>query len=323
MSRSPPLPRSLYIETTSRCNSACRTCPRGLFGGETGRDLTLEEFRSLCGSFSLERAVLHGIGEPLLNPQIFEMVSLLKGRGCHVLFNSNALLLDGRRRRGLLESGLDELRVSLDGATPQTYERVRGIPHFGRVVGNLRALIRERGARRTPKVSLWIMAMKENVHELPEWVRLAAEIGVDEVHLQRLVTFGRGLATRDQSLMDSEEAGKWIGEAEAAARELGLPFTASGLELPEESLRSRKVDRPWSSCRRPWTLSYITAAGDVLPCCIAPFVVRDLASLRMGNLFEEEFRRIWTGSKYREFRRRLLSDDPPESCAHCGTGWSL
>jgi len=72
--------------------------------------------------------VLHGIGEPLLNTELSEIISYLKAAGKYVLFNSNATLLNARWRQALIDSQLDEYRVSLDATTPESYAAVRGKP---------------------------------------------------------------------------------------------------------------------------------------------------------------------------------------------------
>ncbi|HXJ83674.1 MAG TPA: hypothetical protein VMS64_33915 [Candidatus Methylomirabilis sp.] len=70
--------------------------------------------------------MLHGIGEPLLNPQIFDIVVHLKTRVASVLFNSDAISPTPARARRLIEGGLDELRVSMDAATPSRSTRCFG-----------------------------------------------------------------------------------------------------------------------------------------------------------------------------------------------------
>ena len=75
----PTLPRTLYLETTNRCDSECQTCIRTFNTLEPPKDLTLAEVQQIVEQFPvLERVVLHGIGEPLLNKQIFEIVAYLK-----------------------------------------------------------------------------------------------------------------------------------------------------------------------------------------------------------------------------------------------------
>jgi MoaA/NifB/PqqE/SkfB family radical SAM enzyme len=134
----PSLPRSLYLEATSRCNSLCETCILTFGGREPQKDLAWEEFRQVADQFpTLERVLLHGIGEPLLNCDLVRMIVHLKERGATVLFNSNVITLSPRLRWQLIESGLDELRVSLDATTPPTCARVRGVDAYPKVVANL------------------------------------------------------------------------------------------------------------------------------------------------------------------------------------------
>ena len=122
----PPLPRSLYVETTSRCNSKCQTCILTFGGREPAEDLTWSQFRQIVDQFPvLERVLLHGIGEPLLNPDLARMVAHLTGRGAAVVFNSNAISLSPTRAVALIDSGLHELRVSRSSSrsSPRRAER--------------------------------------------------------------------------------------------------------------------------------------------------------------------------------------------------------
>src|SRR5215470_14081026 len=112
------LPRSIYIEPTSRCNEFCQQCPRTLLSREDDRDLTYDDFRKIVDQFPiLERVVLHGLGEPLLNKELPRMVAYLKARGTYVLFNSNGIALTAKRGQQLIDAGLDEYRLSMDGAS--------------------------------------------------------------------------------------------------------------------------------------------------------------------------------------------------------------
>ena len=132
--------------------------------------MTFAEFTGLVDQFpDLERAVLHGIGEPLLNKDLGPMISYLKQRNVRVVFNSNAVLLTSSKQTELIESGLDEIRVSCDGSTPETYEKMRGIDKFPLILRNVEALLKRRRQMNahSPKVSLWMTGVKDNIHELP------------------------------------------------------------------------------------------------------------------------------------------------------------
>lgn len=327
-----PLPDGLYLEVTNRCNLRCRSCLQYRGMKEGPKDLSLDEVRRIGEQIpGTRRVVLHGVGEPLLNEELAPIIHYWKDRRAYLLFNTNALLLNRGWAERLIQAGLDELRVSLDAATEQTYARIRGARRFNRVVENVAALVRARQAarRRNPKVSLWMVGTRENVGDLPEMIRLASRIGIDEVYLQRLVYptdgAGYGLASRQKSVTDpAERIFDLLRESVALSRQLDVPLRASGLGPPAESLRSRsKEGAPWRRCQRPREVAYITAWGNVLPCCISPFATWNYEALILGNVFAEPFERIWTGSKFQEFRRKQQSLYPPDWCIGCGVDWSL
>ena len=125
-----------------------------------------------------------------------------------------------------------------------------------------------------------------------------------------------------RALQEREE--QLIGEAEALARSAGIALKASGLTNPRASLGGATLDRrPWAGCQRPWTLSYVTANGHVLPCCISPWTATDYAGAILGNALTEDFASIWNGERYQRFREVFESDTAPDPCRGCGLRWSI
>ena len=325
-------PVCLYLETTNRCNLLCVTCPRTYEQLEPEADMPWDLFTSIVDQLpGLQRAVLHGVGEPMLVKNLARMVRYLKDRGVYVLFNTNGTLLTEKSGRAMIAAGLDELRVSLDAANAASYQAVRGKNFFDRILRNVRNFraLQVREGHETPRVSAWLTGLKETLAELPEFVRVAADIGVKEVYLQRLVFFAEnsiGLARPDQALYEhlSREEAHHVEAAEALAKSLGLRFSASGAAAePGMSLKRQDDDTPWSMCRRPWTVMYVTANGRALPCCIAPFSQRGYENYTLGDATQDSLRSIWNGAAYASFRESLLSDAPPAACAGCGLRWSL
>ena len=326
------LPRNLYIEVTNRCNLKCRACLLYRGSWESARDVTLDELVRITEQLpQLERIALHGIGEPLLNVALPDMIRHLKNRDAFVFFNSNGILLDENRQHELINAGLDELRISLDAANHQDYKAMRNSDRFEQIISNLRSFIKRmrRLQVNRPALSLWYLGTLENINALPDFVRLAAKIGVNQVYLQRLVYFhdddGYGLATSNNTLMTSDgRVRQRVEQGQHLAKQLGVQFNASGLTSPLESVRSEtRSNHPWKGCFRPTSLMYITANGNVLPCCISPFATSDYASIILGNVFETPLKEIWRGSKYRAFRKSHQTANPPKSCRGCGNLWSL
>ena len=326
------MPVCLYLEVTNRCNLLCETCPRTFEALEPPADMSMELFRHIVDQVpDVRRVVLHGVGEPMLVKHLPDMIRHLKapGKNTHVLFNTNGTLLAPKKHREIIDTGLDELRVSLDAAEAATFLKVRGKDMFDRIVRNVSAFTNLQGAigAQKPLVSLWLTGLKETVDQLPEFVRLAARIGVKEVHLQRLVfdDAGFGLARLDSSLFESTRAEEEaiIAEATAIGTALGVTLDASGATEPGLSLKQQAGEKPWATCRRPWSLMYFTAHGRALPCCIAPFSARGYENYTLGDATQQSLRDMWNSPAYQGFRTALVSEQPPKPCQGCGLRWSL
>jgi len=325
-------PVCLYLEVTNRCNLLCTTCPRTFEDLEPPADMSWDLFTRVVDQIpKIARVVLHGVGEPMLVKHLPRMVRYLKDRGTYVLFNTNGTVLNEKNGRALIAAELDELRVSFDAANAKSYLAIRGKNYFNRILKNVRAFreLQERESHAKPRVSAWLTGLRETIEELPDFVRVAAETGVKEVHLQRLVFFKEnaiGLARPDQALYEqlSGEEAIHIDRAAALARTLGIEFSASGgASEPGISLKRSDNGSPWSLCRRPWTVMYFTANGRALPCCIAPFSQRGYENYTLGDATQQSLREIWTGPAYSDFRKALKSNTPPAACASCGLRWSL
>src|SRR5216684_6471158 len=156
------LPVCVYLETTNRCNLLCTTCPRTYAELEPPADMSWELFTSIVGQIpNLARAVLHGVGEPMLVKDLPRMVRYLKDRGTYVLFNTNGTVLNLRSGRALIAAELDELRVSLDAANAASFRAVRGKNYFDRILRNVRRFreLQEREGNDKPRVSLWLTGL--------------------------------------------------------------------------------------------------------------------------------------------------------------------
>ena len=283
----------------------------------------------------MQRALLHGIGEPLLNRDLPEMIHYLKQRQVEVVINSNGTRLTPAWQAALIDCGLDEFRCSIDVASDEAYTRIRGANLLPKLVAGLEGLVKQKAAAgaSTPRISIWCVATRENLGELPGLIRLAARCGVREVYVQRLVYFAQeaekqfGMA-RDKLAIFGKNQGleeEALAACTQLSAELGIEFRASGARDPFNSLAAaRPADfAPWHECLRPWTTAYITANGNCLPCCIAPFATTHYQSLVMGNLFDQPYEQIWNGPKYQAFRLALQSEAPHEACRSCGVNWSL
>src|ERR1700693_299844 len=159
-------PVCLYLETTNRCNLLCTTCPRTYAELEPPADMSWKLFTSIVDQIPrLHRAVLHGVGEPMLVKNLPRMVRYLKDRGTSVLFNTNGTVLNEKNGRALIAAELDELRVSFDAANPQSYLAIRGKDYFNRILKNVRAFraLQEREGHTKPPVSALRTGLRETI----------------------------------------------------------------------------------------------------------------------------------------------------------------
>src|SRR5258705_3089984 len=280
-------PVCLYLEVSNECNLACKTCPITYAKVEEPAVLSLEQVKRLVSQFStVKRVVLHGVGEPLLNRELPTIISWLKEKEIYVLFNSNGTLINRRWREALIDSGLDEIRLSLDAANPETLAHVRGKQLFHVLIRNIKGLMALKLEREslTPLVSLWLTGLRETLNELPDFMRLPSSLGIARVYLQRLVYWegehNDQMARPEQSLFNSlrEEEEEIIRSGEELARKIGGSFEASGATSPAASLVSENEEQLWWACMRPWTLMYISARGVSFPAWFAPCSTKKLSS---------------------------------------------
>lgn len=313
------------IEPVGQCNLRCRMCPVQFRADGPPHGplafMAFDTFRRLLDEMpALEELHLQGLGEPLMHPRFFEMVRLAHARGVRVSTNTNLTLLSRRRARECVESGLAELHASLDGAHAETFERIRRRARFDKVTRHLRELLEVRRAlgAATPRVRLVMVAMRDNLHELPDVVELAAELGIGELFVQHLChDFGEEslpLAyapmrrfVDEQSLLHEDVARieTCFGRARERAAACGLD-----LRLPRtRPVAGSKVGR----CGWPWRGPYISYSGDAMPCCMV--ATPDRANL--GNMAEHGVAAVWGGERYGAFRAALASDSPPAVCRSC------
>jgi len=287
--------------------------------------MPLATFTRLVDEFGdIEHLHLQGLGEPMMHPQFFDMVAYAAARGIRVTTNSNLTLLNPRRAERCVQSGLDCLHISIDGAQAATYERIRVRGRFERVVKNLQLVLdtRARLESRLPHLKLVVVIMRQNLHELPELVRMAAGWQMEEIWVQHLChDFGETtlpaqyLSMRtfvdSQTLLteNPERIEQYFGAACQAAEELGIK-----LRLPRTQPRPHPAGTPGSQrCDWPSQRAYLSYQGYAMPCCMVSTPDR----INFGNMSEQGVAAVWTNDDYQSFRDQLNSEHPPELCRSC------
>jgi radical SAM protein with 4Fe4S-binding SPASM domain len=323
------LPSFVQIEPVGQCNLRCQMCPIQFRtdGPPYGPPafMPFDEFTRLVDQFEgLEELQLQGLGEPMMHPRFFDMVAYASGKGIKVSTNSNLTLLNARRAEQCVRSGLEWLHISIDGATAETYQRIRVRSRFERVVGNLAMLLeaRRRLGGERPHLRLVMVIMRQNLHELPDLVRLAQDWSMQAVHVQHLChDFGESSLpahyrpmrefVEAQTLLNEDplRIERYFGAARRAADKLGLE-----LRLPRTRPRPHPPGTPGRKrCDWPWSGAYLSYEGLAMPCCMVATPDR----INFGSMAERDVREIWNSESYEAFRDQLDSDEPPDICRSC------
>ena len=318
-----PGPLEAFFEVAARCNLHCQMCAinydsRYLPGSKRPPFLTPELFHRLEPIFpTLVRAYLFGLGEPLLNKHLVDYVTALSAAGVEVWFNTNATLIDDEKAEALARAGAGAITVSIDGATPETYERIRVGAKYSAVVRGIRALVRASRIYGVPKVDLSFVGMASNLHELPKLVEFAAEVGARGVHVEPLYSqiqhdLQEHYARENLGILGTETVDRHFGDAKERAAELGVNLVSrflSGTGSADYVERSRGANI-WWTCNEPWTSIWVTSAGEIRTCCIN--------ETSFGNVFEQPFAEIWNGAAFQSFRdQHRLRKETPVGCANC------
>jgi MoaA/NifB/PqqE/SkfB family radical SAM enzyme len=186
------LPYTFTVETTTFCNLQCVMCHHGNGAMPTRDHLDTAVIAPLSNFLAHAKWIeLYGVGEPLLSPSFWKSLEILPlGQGIHTTINSNGTLLTEEQIDRLLNSPLAQISISLDAASAETYRKIRGAD-FHLVIGNIRELVRRRnlGASRRLTILLNMTLMRENIEELPAFVDLAADLGVDGIVFWQMRAF--------------------------------------------------------------------------------------------------------------------------------------
>lgn len=189
-------PLTLAIESTAKCNLFCPMCPRENIYFPP-KDMELGLFKKIIdeGKEFLEFAVPYGVGEPLLNPEIYDMIAYCKELGVPSGISTNATVLTEEASRRLIDSGLDYIILAFDGASRETYEKYRKGADFEKVRANILTFLRVKKEMRSKIFSiLQMVRLDENRREIPDLIRMWRVDGIDEIRIKKDEVHNEGSA---------------------------------------------------------------------------------------------------------------------------------
>jgi MoaA/NifB/PqqE/SkfB family radical SAM enzyme len=264
----------IQIEITSRCQMQCIFCAhQGLKGQWVHGDLPWELY---CDAIvpelhHFELVYLQGWGEPMLHPHLWDMLDLAQRAGCRTGFTTNGARLTLDYSTRLLNTGVDILCISLAGASRETHAALRVGSRFDHLVTNIQTLTRlkaQRGSDR-PWLELHLLMTRANIHELPDFVELAARLGADEAVATNL-TYTPTPEADSLRAFNCYEPDPTYQEFVAHAQE---KVQASGIKF---RLYPLVKGEPLVGCdARPLETAFVNHMGYVTPCVYLGLSVKE------------------------------------------------
>jgi radical SAM family protein/iron-sulfur cluster protein len=276
--------QAIHIEVTNVCNLKCVMCPRNEMERPVGymKRATFERIVAQLEPHRriIERVALMGLGEPLLHDELEDFSRVAKRAKLPNLYTStNAALLDEKRAERILREGqFDRIIFSVDGASKETYEKLRVGARFEKVVGNIRRFLEMRGkGNQGPAATIQILVMAETENEVEQfcsdWLPLLGP--ADEILVKDVDTFGGQVDDRRLTL-----------SAEPEIR---------------------------TACPQLWKDLSISWDGLATVCCKDV-----LYKLAVANVEDTELSQIWRSSKWEGIRKAHASGNfSMEPCGGC------
>lgn len=307
-------PRQVYLGLTQKCDRTCDFCVSRTFAFDL---LCMVEVDRIIDELQGEVDViaLTGAGEAMMHPDFWAIFGRLRDGFPDATFKMNTSGLSLIRHSDrLLDYPIKSITVSLNATTPETYGSHVG-PGLKAVLTGIDRLVDARDRRSAVDVRLCLsmVLMGSTLPELPRMVRLAFELGVEEVQGIYLMIHDGQLAS-ESPWHDQAASNAWLDEAEETGRYLGvmtsLPprfgATAATSDHQHASLPTSHGHR----CTEVFTTAYIRPNGELTPC---PYFDTTIGDSRATD----SLLAVWHGSAYTGLRRDIVTGDLPAPCRSC------
>lgn len=283
-------PYYVEIHITNRCNSNCYFCNQKLFG-KNRSELTIDNFQYLVNHLSnmgVKAIRLSGGGEPTIHPQILEVIDTIYNKGITLSsFDTNGIELSSDISNRLLEGELQNLHISLQAPTPESWEKItkRSVSDFELVLTNIKEFIQLDKNRR---VNVYVSFVIDPItyDELDQVYFLREYLGVrvlihdlncypyDDEFLMKLLPPIESLLSEDE------------GNVSIFIHSMVTNFGKQNNQIIRSTM-----------CYAPWVSALIKPDGNVYPCCGL-----QIPHNVLGNILQEDFANVWSGEKYTRLR---------------------
>jgi radical SAM protein with 4Fe4S-binding SPASM domain len=292
-------PLMLMVEPTNHCNLECPLCPSG--NGEMTRprgNLELDHFKKVFDQMSdnLLLCLLWNQGEPFLNSNLTKMIRHAADRNVATITSTNVhYIRTEEEAEDIINSGLSELILSLDGVDADTYVTYRVGGDFERVIKGIELITEAKRQLNsaTPQIHLQFILMKHNEDQVETARKMAHDFGVDRLSLKTAQVY------------TEEDAETFLPTEQSMSR---YDYAEAGVSV------KGKIK---NTCRHLWYSTVVNWDGAVSPCCFDKDVHYGLGDTNNGHTIDQ----VWEGEKYTSFRNAILEDRASVPiCNNCSEG---
>ena len=299
------VPSVVYLEICRSCNLNCPMCLRRVLpSSELSGNMDLDTAKNIINNLGKVVGIgLSGWGEPLLHPQIIDLLRYISEKGILISFDTNGVLLKDYARELVKIKTLYHIGLSIDFISKEvkhTHTLITSLEGLKAILDEKRKI-----CRRYPHLRVTMTVMKCNVAEIPRIVMEIAKYGCKWFDCHLVIVFDKTLP-EEYKRPDINEFVRYFNEAKKIGREKGIKVTY------ERKERVMLEDKGVTICNEPWKAPFIDYKGMVHPCCF--YLTKKLGDARTQLISE-----IWRGELYMDFRRQLLHKEEP-FCRNCMEG---
>ncbi|KJS01689.1 MAG: hypothetical protein VR65_08040 [Desulfobulbaceae bacterium BRH_c16a] len=329
----PYAPSSLNLLMIDRCNAGCIMCGHDYKSCGSSDALTLKKIKTIYSKLVMEQlveVVYGGGGEPFLNPELAEIAAYTREKCPAVQHTVISNMVGGYNQsmvKKLVENRVHFL-VSVNAASKKIFHEIAGVDAFEHVCENIKKIVLlRRELKSSIGISISIILMKKNISELPEFVRLAKELGVDSVKAVYVRIYPEQyrkkadgtiqIAPLDSLYFHQDESNRSIREAEKVAREIGVCLEHQPL------FNCSKIKE--RDCLEPWRSLYIGFNGELYPCAASEIMFMNKVQsgkYNSGNILKQSLEEIWNNSFWQALRKTnagSMKEELIPECLCCGS----
>lgn len=306
------MPIKMDFENVSRCNFRCVMCQVSDWEkGTRAEDMPFEKFKEMIDEqYGLFEIKIQGMGEPTLQKdEYIKMIRYARSKRIWVRTTTNTSLLHRwDMYKKLVDSGVNEIQISVDGASQETMESIRRGSKFQLVVDNcklINAYCREKNVLRT---RMWVVVQRLNIHELDKFADFAHELGFRRLSLAlNLNDWGQDAwqEANTSATVENEITADALQRVYDRGRELGIEVSFWHNTSKYSSSKKEKLC-PW-----PFDRAYVASDMRIVACCL----IGNPDVHEIGKA--SDFKKLWFGDAYREFRTAHLEGRVPRICEGC------